>query len=169
MAERNKKALGRGLDSIFGQDVSQFLDEIQSNGREAPGRREIEVAVLEEHGVYTVAHPAEIDTGSSEFYDYETKYISDASSFYLPARLPEDKQDEVRRYAESVFRALDCRGFARVDFFFVAGDGREDGTFVFNEINTLPGFTPISMYPKMMVNDGISYPDLLSRLIESAL
>ena len=131
--------------------------------------REIEVAVLEEHGVYTVAHPAEIDTGSSEFYDYETKYISDASSFYLPARLPEDKQDEVRRYAESVFRALDCRGFARVDFFFVAGDGREDGTFVFNEINTLPGFTPISMYPKMMVNDGISYPDLLSRLIESAL
>ena len=55
--------------------------------------REIEVAVLEEHGAYTVAHPAEIDTGSSEFYDYETKYISDASSFYLPARLSEEKQD----------------------------------------------------------------------------
>ena len=127
--------------------------------------REIEVAVLEEHGVYTVAHPAEIDTGSSEFYDYETKYISDASSFYIPARLSPEKQDEVRRYAEEIFRALDCRGFARVDFFF----RDKDGTFVFNEINTLPGFTPISMYPKMMVNDGISYPDLLSRLIESAL
>jgi len=56
-----------------------------------------------------------------------------------------------------------------VDFFFAAGDDCENGTFVFNEINTLPGFTPISMYPKMMVNDGISYPDLLSRLIESAL
>ena len=126
--------------------------------------REIEVAVLEEHGAYTVAHPAEIDTGSSEFYDYETKYISDASSFYIPARLSPEKQDEVRRYAEEIFRALDCRGFSRVDFFCT-----ESGEFVFNEINTLPGFTPISMYPKMMVNDGVSYRDLLTRLIESAL
>ena len=126
--------------------------------------REIEVAVLEEHGMYTVAHPAEIDVGSSEFYDYETKYITDESSFFIPARIPEEKQDEVRGYAEEIFRALDCRGFARVDFFCTAS-----GEFVFNEINTLPGFTPISMYPKMMVNDGISYGDLLSRLIESAL
>ena len=126
--------------------------------------REIEVAVLEEHGKVTVAHPAEIDTGSSEFYDYETKYISDASSFYLPARLSPEKQDEVRGYAERIFRALDCRGFSRVDFFCT-----ESGEFVFNEINTLPGFTPISMYPKMMVNDGVSYRDLLTRLIESAL
>ena len=125
--------------------------------------REIEVAVLEEHGTYTVAHPAEIDTGSSEFYDYETKYISDASSFYLPARLSAEKQDEVRGYAEKIFRALDCRGFARVDFFCTA-----EGEFVFNEINTLPGFTPISMYPKMMVIDGIPYPDLLARLIGAA-
>ena len=126
--------------------------------------REIEVAVLEEHGKITVAHPAEIDVGSSEFYDYETKYISDASSFYLPARLSPEKQDEVRRYAEEIFLALDCRGFARVDFFFTG-----DGSFVFNEINTLPGFTPISMYPKMMVNEGISYAELLGRLIGSAL
>ena len=126
--------------------------------------REIEVAVLEEHGKYTVAHPAEIDTGASEFYDYETKYISDASSFYIPARIPEEKQDEVRIKAEAIFRALDCRGFARVDFFCTP-----EGEFVFNEINTLPGFTPISMYPKMMIRDGIPYAELLDRLIESAL
>jgi len=125
---------------------------------------EVEVAVLEENGQYTVAHPAEIDSGSAEFYDYETKYISDASSFYLPARLPLEKQDEVRGYAEAIFKALDCSGFSRVDFFYTP-----DGRFVFNEINTLPGFTPISMYPKMMVNEGISYSELLDRLIKTVL
>ena len=123
---------------------------------------EVEVAVLEEHGEYTVAHPAEIDSGSAEFYDYETKYISDASSYYLPARLSEEKMNEVRTYAEQIFKALECRGLSRVDFFHTP-----DGEFVFNEINTLPGFTPISMYPKMMVNEGISYGEVIDRLIES--
>ena len=122
--------------------------------------REIEVAVLEEKGAYIAAHPAEIDSGSADFYDYETKYISDASSFYLPARLSEEKQDEVREYALAIFKALDCSGFSRVDFFYTT-----DGRFVFNEINTLPGFTPISMYPKMMINEGISYSELIDRLI----
>lgn len=126
--------------------------------------REIEIAVLEERGRYTVAHPAEIDSGSAEFYDYETKYISDASSFYLPARLTAEQMDEVRAHAEAIFKALDCRGLARVDFFFT-----NDGEFVFNEINTLPGFTPISMYPKMMINEGVSYSELLDRLIAAAL
>ena len=124
---------------------------------------EIEVAVLEEDGRYTVAHPAEIDKGSAEFYDYETKYISDASSYYLPARLPEDKMREVMWYAEVIFKALDCRAFSRVDFFYTP-----EGEFVFNEINTLPGFTPISMYPKMMINEGIPYEKILERLIETA-
>ena len=125
---------------------------------------EIEVAVLEEKGRYTVAHPAEIDPGSAEFYDYETKYVSDASMFWLPARLSEAEQDRVRGYAEAIFRELDCRGLARVDFFHT-----EAGEFVFNEINTLPGFTPISMYPKMMVNEGIPYGEILDRLMEGAL
>ena len=128
-----------------------------------PGR-EIEVAVLEEHGKYTVAHPAEIDKGSAEFYDYETKYISDTSSYYLPARLSEEKQNEVREKALKIFKSLGCRGLSRVDFFCT-----DDGDFVFNEINTLPGFTPISMYPKMMINEGVSYSDLITRLIESAV
>ncbi len=124
--------------------------------------REIEVAVLEEHGHYTIAHPAEIDLGGSEFYDYETKYVSDVSSYHIPARISVEKQEEARRYAGEIFRVLDCRGFARVDFFFTEG-----GELVFNEINTLPGFTPISMYPKMMIAEGITYSDLIDRLIES--
>ena len=148
----------RALRMALREDTKALVEE-------AIDGREIEVAVLEERGAYTVAHPAEIDTGSSEFYDYETKYISDASSFYLPARLTEEKQDEVRRYAEAIFRALDCRGFSRVDFFCT----RVGEDFVFNEINTLPGFTPISMYPKMMVNEGISYGELLDRLIMQAI
>lgn len=147
----------RALELALREDTKVLVEE-------AINGREIEVAVLEEHGRYTVAHPAEIDCGSSEFYDYETKYVSDASSFYLPARLSPEKQEEVRGYAEAIFRALDCRGLSRVDF-FCTRDGEE---FVFNEINTLPGFTPISMYPKMMVNEGIAYGELLERLIESA-
>ena len=153
---KSADAFGNAVKAALKEDSKVLIEECVVG-------REIEVAVLEEHGKYTVAHPAEIDTGSSEFYDYETKYISDASSFYIPARIPEEKQDEVRRLAEAIFRALDCRGFSRVDFFF-----RPDGSFVFNEINTLPGFTPISMYPKMMIHDGIPYGELVSRLIESA-
>ncbi len=125
--------------------------------------REIEVAVLEEHGKYTVAIPAEIDLGGSEFYDYETKYVSDCSSYYLPARLTEAETAEVRRMALEVFRTLGCRVFSRVDFFM------EDGHFIFNEINTIPGFTPISMYPKMMIHYGIPYAALIDRIIAASM
>ena len=125
--------------------------------------REIEVAVLEEHGECTVAIPAEIDLGGSEFYDYDTKYVSDCSSFYLPARLTEAETAEVRRMALEVFRALGCRVFARVDFFI------EDGRFIFNEINTIPGFTPISMYPKMMIHYGVPYAALIDRMIAASM
>ena len=74
--------------------------------------------------------------------------------------LSEEKQQEVRDKALAIFKALDCRGYSRVDFFL-----RKNGEFVFNEINTLPGFTPISMYPKMMIHHGISYAEIIDRLI----
>lgn len=154
---RSAEKFAEALRVALGEDSKVLIEEC-INGVE------VEVAVLEEHGKYTVAHPAEIDSGSAEFYDYETKYISDASSFYLPARLTEEKQNEVRSYAKAIFKALDCSGYSRVDFFYTP-----EGEFVFNEINTLPGFTPISMYPKMMVNEGISYSELVSRLIEGVL
>lgn len=125
---------------------------------------EIELAVLEEKGRYTVSMPAEIDVGGSEFYDYDTKYVSDASSFYIPARLSAEETERVREYALTIFKALECRGFSRVDFFRTA-----EGRIVFNEINTIPGFTPISMYPRLMIHSGISYSELITRLILSAL
>ena len=155
---KTEDGLEAALRTAFAEDDKVLVEEA------IPGKREIEVAVLEEHGKYTVAHPAEINSGSAEFYDYETKYVTDVSSFHIPALIPEDDQEKVMGYAETIFRTLDCRGFARVDFFYTG-----KGEFVFNEINTLPGFTPISMYPKMMIHDGISYGDLISRLIESAL
>ncbi|MBQ8640969.1 MAG: D-alanine--D-alanine ligase [Clostridia bacterium] len=125
--------------------------------------REIEVAVFEDHGVYFAAEPAEIDMGSSEFYDYETKYITDVSGYYLPARLTPEETETVREYAKTIFRTLDCRVYSRVDFFIT------DTGFVFNEINTIPGFTPISMYPKMMIHSGMTYAELIDRMLAAAL
>ena len=154
---KNAAEFDGALKKAFHEDEKVLVEEC-INGRE------IEVAVLEEHGKYFAAHPAEIDHGSAEFYDYETKYVTDASSFYIPARISDDKREEVRGDALEIFKSLGCRGFSRVDFFY-----SEERGFVFNEINTLPGFTPISMYPKMMINDGISYKELLTRIIEAAL
>ena len=154
---RSRSELLCAMDVALKEDSKLLIEEMISGC-------EIEVAVLEENGKYTVSRPAEIDVGSSDFYDYETKYISDASSYYIPARLSEEKTAEVRGYAERIFRALDCRSFSRVDFFYTP-----EGSFVFNEINTIPGFTPISMYPKLMINSGISYSELIYRLITSAI
>ena len=154
---RTREELLRAMDVALAEDSKVVIEEMIKGC-------EIEVAVLEENGKYTVSYPAEIDVGSSDFYDYETKYVSDASSYYIPARLPDEKTAEVRGKAERIFRALDCRGFSRVDFFFTP-----EGEFVFNEINTIPGFTPISMYPKLMIHSGISYSELIDRLIKSAL
>ena len=125
---------------------------------------EVEVAILEERGRCTVSVPAEIDVGSSDFYDYDTKYVSDVSSYYIPARIPDASIDAVWTAAERIFRALDCRTFSRVDFFCTP-----DGGIVFTEINTIPGFTPISMYPKLMIHEGIAYAELIDRMIESAM
>ena len=130
---------------------------------EAITGKEVEVAVLEEHGTLTVSMPAEIEPGA-DFYDYDTKYNSDVAKFYVPARLPAAKLDEVRVVAAKVFRTLDCTGLARVDFFV-----RENGDVVLNEVNTLPGFTPISMYPKLMIAAGLTYGELLDRLVAAAL
>ncbi|MCR5485244.1 MAG: D-alanine--D-alanine ligase [Clostridiales bacterium] len=101
----------------------------------------------------------------NDFYDYDAKYLADKSELHIPARLPDEKIDEVRREACKIFRALGCSGFSRVDFFV----RRSDGKVLFNEINTIPGFTPISMYPKMFDYAGIKYPELIDRLISLAI
>lgn len=153
---RNRKELLDAAEIAFREDSKVLVEE-------AIDGREIEVAVLNEGNAYTVSDCAEIVTGA-DFYDYEAKYQSSASGYHIPARLPEDVRQQVRRFAEIIFRALDCRGLSRVDFFV-----NDRGDIVFNEINTLPGFTNISMYPKLMMHTGMSYSELIDRLVSSAM
>jgi D-alanine-D-alanine ligase len=102
---------------------------------------------------------------SNEFYDYNAKYIDNKSQVVIPADLPQAITDEVRRQALQAFLALDLSGLARVDFFLEKGTSK----VYINEVNTLPGFTQISMYPKLWLASGIAYSDLLDRLIELAI
>ncbi|MCU1274096.1 MAG: D-alanine--D-alanine ligase [Bryobacterales bacterium] len=102
---------------------------------------------------------------SRDFYDYEDKYLLDQAKFQLPADLPPDKTAELRRLAVECYRAVECEGMARVDFLLE----RATGQLYINEINTIPGFTSISMYPKMWEQSGLPYPKLIDRLIELAL
>ncbi len=98
------------------------------------------------------------------FYDYNAKYIDDTTDLYIPARIDEKTAQTVRDMAVKTYRALCCTGLARVDFF-----AKKDGTVLLNEINTIPGFTHISMYPKLFEAYGIPYPELIDRLITLAL
>ena len=100
----------------------------------------------------------------NEFYDYKAKYVDDRSELRIPAPIDAAKTAEIREMAVSAYRALDCAGMARVDFFL----DRDTGELVLNEVNTIPGFTSISMYPKLWEATGISYGDLVTRLIDFA-
>ncbi len=125
--------------------------------------REIEVAVMgNESPVASVC--GEIDSGA-EFYDYDAKYITDTSVAYVPARIPEDVAEQVRDMAVKIYSTIGCRGLSRVDFFVTY----EDNRVVFNEINTIPGFTSISMYPKLFAASGIPYDQLLDELLRLAM
>lgn len=125
--------------------------------------REIEVAVMgNDNPVASVC--GEIDSGA-DFYDYDAKYVTDTSVAYVPARIPEQVQERVREAAVKVYQAIGCRGLSRVDF-FVTYEGDQ---VVFNEINTIPGFTSISMYPKLFAASGIPYPELIDSLLELAM
>ena len=124
--------------------------------------KEIEVAVLgNREPVASVC--GEIDAGA-EFYDYDAKYLTDTSTAYIPARISGSLQERIREAAVRVFRAVGCQGLSRVDFF-----ATEDERLVFNEINTIPGFTSISMYPKLFEASGIPYGTLIDELLKLAL
>ncbi len=123
--------------------------------------REVEVAVLGNDDL-KISVCGEIEPGA-DFYDYDTKYKNDTASYFIPARISEKTSEDIRNYAEKIFKVLGCKGLSRVDFFVT-----EDEKIYFNEINTLPGFTSISMYPKLMMNEGMSFSELISSLIELA-
>lgn len=132
---------------------------------EAVVGREIEVAVIGNDRPF-VSVPGEIIPGD-DFYSYDDKYVNDASVGLVPAPLDARLADEVRAMALEVFRVLRCEGLARCDF-FLEETGRSRG-FLVNEVNTMPGFTPISMFPKMLMASGWSYPEIIDRLVELAL
>lgn len=123
--------------------------------------KEVEVAVLGNHQpIASVV--GEIDS-AQDFYTFDAKYEDSSSKTYIPAKISEQCSETIRQYALLIYKALDCKGLSRVDFFVT-----NDNEVIFNEINTLPGFTNISMYPKLFEKSGIEYSDLLNKLIEYA-
>ncbi|WP_112602977.1 D-alanine--D-alanine ligase family protein [Rhizobium sp. WW22] len=153
-------AFERALAEAFRHDRKVLVEEFVR-------AREIECAVLEEpDSTLFVSVPGEIATAATHgFYSYEAKYLDQNGAVVTaPADIPAGTAEAMKRMAADGFRALGCEGLARVDFFL-----RPDGSAVINEINTMPGFTNISMYPKAMDASGISYPELISRLIEHGL
>jgi D-alanine--D-alanine ligase len=130
---------------------------------EAIAGREIEVAVLGDRPP-EASRPGEIVPGA-DFYTYEDKYLDDSAELRVPTELDEDRTAEVRRLAVAAFEACRCEAMARVDF-FLEEPGRG---FLVNEVNTIPGFTPISMYPRLWEVTGVPYPELLDRLVALAL
>ena len=125
--------------------------------------QEVECAVIGSDPA-VATRPGEILAGA-EFYTYDDKYKNGVSQTVIPAHLPEAKLDEVKTYAAMAYTALNCEGLARCDFFVEKGTGR----VLINEINTFPGFTSISMYPKLMEHEGLPVPQLIDRLIALAL
>ncbi|HLW18297.1 MAG TPA: D-alanine--D-alanine ligase family protein, partial [Actinomycetota bacterium] len=150
---RTPMELQRGIERALDHDRTILVEE-------AIDARELECAVLgndePEASVVGEVVPAH------EFYDYEAKYLIEGSKLLIPAPVPDDVADLIRRYAVQAFKAIGCAGMARVDFFW---DGEQ---VLLNEINTIPGFTPISMYPKLWEASGIPYAKLIDRLIELA-
>jgi D-alanine-D-alanine ligase len=133
-----------------------------------PGR-ELECGVLEfpdgrvEASTVGEIRVAGVRGREDAFYDFATKYLEDAAELDVPAKVDDEVAEEVRRLAIRAFRAIDCQGLARVDFFLT-----NDGPVV-NEINTMPGFTTISMYPRMWAASGVDYPTLLAAMVDTAL
>ncbi|MET3803844.1 D-alanine-D-alanine ligase [Nakamurella sp. UYEF19] len=128
--------------------------------------REIECGVLEfPDGRIEASPTAEIHVAAGyDFYDFSAKYLEDVATFDIPADLPDEITAQIKDLAVRAFQALDAQGLARVDFFVTDG-----GRVVINEVNTMPGFTPISMYPRMWGVGGVSYPELLTILIRTAV
>jgi D-alanine-D-alanine ligase len=155
---KDRSELENALQNAFGFDTKVLVEEYIEGS-------EIETAVLD---VFVdgktetiVSNPGELEVGS-EFYDYDTKYVNDGTVYHISARLDGETSEKIRSLAVKIFKKLDCRGLSRVDF-FVGKKG-----IIFNEINTLPGFTKISMYPKLMAQYGIGYTELIDKLIAYA-
>ncbi len=155
---RSESELDPALNLAFSLDRRVILEAM------TPGRpRELEVGILGNDA--PIASPVGELRFEADFYDYATKYTAGQASMQIPAPLPPEISERVREYALRAFRALDCAGLARVDFFYVESSGK----LYLNEVNTMPGFTTTSMYPKLWEAAGLSYAELVTRLIELGL
>lgn len=152
----NRKALADALLFAVQYDEKILVEEFIDG-------REVEVAVMG-NGNPVASVCGEIDSGA-EFYDYDAKYVTDTSVAYIPAQISEETAEQVREFAVKAYKAIGCSGLSRVDFFVTYKDDR----IVFNEINTLPGFTSISMFPKLFAASGIPYGQLIDDLLRLAM
>lgn len=151
----DREALKAGIRIAFAHSAKVVVET------EIVGK-EVECAVLGNGTELLASIPGQI-TPAEEFYDYDAKYKLGTSVLDIPARISEEQMNKLREIAKKAYYAMGCGGFSRVDFFVTEDD------IILNEINTIPGFTPISMYPKLMENMGIPYPELLDRLITLAV
>lgn len=162
-----------GISKVDGPN--QFLQAVHHAAEHDPqmiveaahSGRELECGVLQLPDGKLVASPlGEIIVADNGFYDYETKYFSpERTQLECPAQLPQSDQRKLQRAAKEAFTALGCEGLARVDFFYT----EDSGEFIINEVNTMPGFTPYSMYPKALEQAGFSYSQLVETLLQQAL
>lgn len=149
--------LCKALDTAFLEDRKVIVEE-------AIRGAEVECAVMGNFADLFAANSLGEIVPKRGLYDYEGKYLDGSTDLYIPARLPGEQTEAIKKTALAAYRALGCSGLARVDFFAL-----KNGGHILNEVNTLPGFTDISMYPKLMTASGMSYSELLTRLIQLAL
>ena len=153
----DRKELGPAMEEAAKFDRKIVIE--QGVGGKKEKAREIECSVLG-NDTPEASVPGEIVPGT-EFYDYNAKYLDEGSKLVIPAKLSKAETKTVQQLAISAFKAVDCAGLARVDFLM---DPKTRKIYL-NEINTMPGFTAISMYPKLWAASGLAYPDLIERLI----
>ncbi len=150
----NKDELNKAIEIAFKEDYKIVLEETLVG-------REIECAVMGNFAPIASCIGEILPT--AEFYDYDAKYVSDSTGLQIPADLPKDISEKVRTEAIKTYKALNCTGLSRVDFFLL-----NDGRLCLNELNTLPGFTSISMFPKLFSQVGVPYAELIDKLLEYA-
>lgn len=155
---RGPEELDAALTLAFSLDRRVILEAMTSRKP-----RELEVGILGNDA--PIASPVGELRFQADFYDYKTKYTEGEAVMHIPAPIPENVSGRIRELALAAFKALDCAGLARVDFFYV----EETGELLLNEVNTMPGFTTTSMYPKLFEAAGLSYSELVTRLVELAL
>jgi D-alanine-D-alanine ligase len=154
---KQKSDLASAVEHALSFDTKVIIEQ-------AVAGKEIECAVLQADGKITASAVGQISISSKfEFYDFQAKYLDNSMELIVPAELPAGVQSKIQQAAITAFNAAGCEGLARVDFFYST-----QGEIIINEINTMPGFTPTSVYPKLIEKNGINYQELITKLITTA-